>query len=249
MKFWKWLKNLFASKPTPTPQPSPKPPVCTVDLICDDHDRDFQDPKKPEVSTWTPTIYRKEFEDLWDSMIIPALRMGSNGKQSSGTITWTVTQIRKNEARYRKCSEFVFQKLGRRYPWELIGALHMREAGGNFSKNMMNGQALNKVTTWVPKGYGPWSSWEESVVDAFKIKSIPDVWSISNTLYFAEKYNGMGYRTETRRKIVGYSPYIWAFSSHYKGGYFVSDGKFSSSAVALGVGVAVILKELGYKPQ
>jgi lysozyme family protein len=185
--------------------------------------------------------------ELWHSAKYPVLRSGSNGKQQASTITWTINRIRANEDRYKKCSEYVFQKSGRRYPWELIAALHMREAGGDFKKNFLNGQPLNMRTTWVPKGRGPFATWEDSVVDGFGLKRFPDKWDIANTLHYGHVWNGLGYMTETRRKIAGHSPYLFAFTQHYKQGYFVSDGKFSSSAIALGVGVVVILKELGFK--
>jgi lysozyme family protein len=252
MRLFRWLKSLFTPKPTPTPpvvQPSPKPESCLADQLCDDHDRDFKDPTKPEVSVWTPEAYRHEYIENWLTMEYPVFlsQAHTNGRrQNQGTVDWTMRYIETHKARYQKASGLVKEKLGYSFPWELIAALHIREAGGDFKKNMMNGQPLNMRTTWVPKGYGPWSNWEDSVVDAFKIKQAPDRWTIANTLYYAERFNGLGYRTESRRRIVGFSPYIWAYSDKYKGGYFVSDGKFDSRGVALGVGVAVILKLLNF---
>jgi lysozyme family protein len=206
------------------------------------HDEDVRNPDKPEISEWTPLAYRQEYIDLWLTM-----RQNLIGKQVAGTITWTVNYIKAHQARYEKASDLCFEKLGKRIPWQLIGALHMRESSGNFKKQIMNGQPYTQKTTWVPKGYGPWNSWEDACVDAFKIKALPDKWTIANTLYFSERFNGMGYRNNSRAKIVGYSPYIWAYTQHYKGGYYVSDGKFSASATAMGVGVAMILKQLGFK--
>jgi lysozyme family protein len=247
-----FLKRLWriitAPKPSPIPQqPSPKPEPCIADQLCDDHSRDFEDPAKPEVSDWTPASFRQGYIDNWITMEWPVYRKGVNGTQQASTLSWTMTRIRSNAERYKKCSEYVFNKLGRRYPWELLAVLHMREAGGDFKKNMMNGQPLTMKTTWVPKGYGPWATWEDSVVDAFRIKKMPDKWTIANTLHFCQTFNGLGYTTAARAKIVGGSPYLYAFSNIYKIGYFISDGKFSDKHVALGVGVAVMLKELGYK--
>ncbi len=245
MNFFKqiWRAIVEAFKPQPIPQqPSPKPDACLADQLCDDHERDFKDPAKPDVSEWTPVAYRQEYLDNWNSM-----RRSLVGKQVVGTIAWTVSYINKHQERYKRASILCEQRLGAKIPWQLIGALHMRESSGDFKKQIMNGQPYTQKTTWVPKGYGPWKTWEDACVDAFKIKALPDTWSIANTLYFAERFNGMGYRQVSKAKIVGYSPYIWAYTQHYKGGYYVSDGKFSSSAVALGVGVATILKELGFQ--
>jgi len=250
MNFFKkiWRAIVEAFKPQPIPQqPSPKPDACLADQLCDDHERDVKDPAKPEVSEWTPLAYRQEYIDNWNSMRYPVLRKGVNGTQQASTIAWTINTIKRNAERYQKCSELVFQKLGRRYPWQLIAALHIREAGGDFKKNFLNGQPLGMRTTWVPKGRGPYATWEDSVVDGLSIKGFPDKWSVANTLHFSQLYNGMGYTMRNRQAIVGGSPYLYAFSSVYKIGYFISDGKFSDKHAALGVGVAVILKELNFK--
>jgi lysozyme family protein len=161
--------------------------------------------------------------------------------QERSALTWTINYILKHKQTYIEASEET------KVPWQVIGAIHMREASGDFSKQILNGQPWNRKTTWVPKGYGPWSSWIESTKTAFEIKDLPSKWTIDNTLYFAERFNGMGYRLASRERVVGFSPYVWAFTQHYKGGYYVSDGKFSASAVAKGVGFAVILKELGFQ--
>lgn len=256
MRFLRWIKSLFAPKPAPRPIPSPmpdqhspKPEPCIADQLCDDHDRDFKDPTKPEISVWTPEAYRQEYIENWLTMDYPVYlpQAHTNGRrQSKGTLDWTMKYIETHKQRYINASMLVMQELKYYFPWELIAALHIREAGGRFTHNMMNGQPINMRTTWVPRGHGPWATWEASVVDAFRIKQAPDKWTIANTLYYAERFNGLGYRTEARRRIVGFSPYLWAFSDKYKGGYFVSDGKFDSKGVALGVGVAVILKELKF---
>jgi lysozyme family protein len=236
MKFLRWLRSVFQPKPTPAQRPSPKPDYCGIDQNCDTGDR-----TAPVDEGWTPEGLRVEYDYLWKTQ-----RINLIGRQAISTVSWTTNTLQKNKARYKKASDLIEQRLGNRVPWQLIAALHMRESSGDFKKNLMNGQPLGMVTTWVPRGYGPWDSWEESAVDAFRIKSMPKTWTIANTLYFTERYNGMGYRTSSRAAIVGYSPYLWAYTQHYKGGYFVSDGKFSSSAVAMGVGVVVILKELGF---
>ena len=60
-------------------------------------------------------------------------------------------------------------------------------------------------------------------------------------LYTIERYNGTGYLRYHKNVPT---PYLWSGSQHYVKGKYVSDGKWSSSAVSKQVGAAVILKEL-----
>lgn len=244
-RFINFIKNIFKNRPQKPSEPLPsvdnnKIPSCTIDDLCDE-----RVPPKKE-SEWTPENYRQEYIDLWISARKKII-CGSNGCQTPGGLVWTMNRIKAMKHRYVNASDFIKKELGDNIPWEVIAALHMRESGSDFSKQIMNGQPWSRITTWVPRGHGPWESWEKSCVDAFKIKDRPKKWTIANTLYFCERFNGMGYRMSGREKIVGHSPYLWAFTQHYRGGYFISDGRFSSSAVAKGVGVAMILKELDFK--
>jgi hypothetical protein len=56
-------------------------------------------------------------------------------------------------------------------------------------------------------------------------------------LFRFEGYNGFGYR---RAGVNMASPYLWSFSKHYSRGKFVSDGKFSFTAVSKQCGAAVL---------
>lgn len=67
--------------------------------------------------------------------------------------------------RYEAVSKALKAK-GYEVPWEVIAVIHQRESSGNFNTYLGNGQALNKKTTIVPKGRGPFSSWEEGAIDA-----------------------------------------------------------------------------------
>lgn len=228
--FWYWFKSLFTGDSEPQPAPIPKP---TPD------DTIGREPE-PVESDFTPEKYRYN-QRLWNTMQIKLI-----GKQKRSNITWTINRLKRNQDRYEKACELVYRKTEKLVPWQALAAMHMREASGNFSKQVLNGQSWKKRTTWVPKGYGPWDSWEESCVTAFKIKNTPNIWNMEDTLHFLERFNGLGYAMY-RSHIVGYSPYVWAYTDHYKGGYYVADGKFDRYAVAMGVGCAVILKELGFK--
>lgn len=124
--------------------------------------------------------------------------------------------------------------------WRIIAVIHNLEASGDFTKQILNGERYTKRTRLVPKGWGPWDSWESSCVDAFKRHKLADN-QIPTVLKFLERFNGMGYV----RKGIN-SPYLWSYTNHYKKGKYVSDGKYSSSAVSKQVGGAAILKRLGF---
>jgi lysozyme family protein len=133
-------------------------------------------------------------------------------------------------------------------PWYFVAAIHNMEASGNFEGVLHNGQKIigkGKKTTIVPKGRGPFKTWEEAAIDALRLKRIDKVkdWSIGNMLKIAEAYNGLGYLKYHKREN---SPYLWAQTSINDGnGKYASDGKWSEAMNANGqVGFAAIVKEL-----
>lgn len=137
-------------------------------------------------------------------------------------------------------------------PWWFIAGLHMRESGYDFKGCLQNGDPWNKVTVHVPRGLGPWSSWEAAAVDALKghggiINQMPAFWTTPRALYEAHKFNGFGYITGGGQHTIPSrtSPYLWSMTTEYKSGKYVADGKFSSTAVDQQVGVAALWKQLG----
>ena len=130
-----------------------------------------------------------------------------------------------NKERYKR----VAQGLG--CPLVMVPLIHSRENGpdvGVFKSYLGNGQPLNKVTTIVPKGRGPFSSWEAGAIDALKLSSIDKVteWSLERMLFELERFNGFGYRGRIN------TPYLWSHTNHYKSGLYVRDGVYSSSTVS-----------------
>lgn len=235
-----FFKNIFGGGSSNQP-PEPQTPAPTPNP-------DDRPDGTDETNHWVPEHLRREYRKLYYSMEL-TLRVGSNGVQKASTLTWTTNRIEQFKQKYVSGSQLLYKELGITVPWKLIGALHMREASGDFSKNMLNGQPLDQVTTWVPSGYGPYDTWEESLVDSFRLKDeqigpLPKVWDIATMLYFSERYNGWGYRYDDKKDIVGYSPYVFAYSQHYITGYYYSDGKFKDHLIAKGVGVAMIIKNL-----
>ena len=125
-------------------------------------------------------------------------------------------------------------------PWQLIGALHYRESNCNMNRQLLNGQLYYKRTSIEPKHKGPWKSWMDSTIFAFKYEPLKST-RLGDVLKYAERYNGMGYV----RKGIN-SPYVWSYTTHYTKGKYVADGRYSPYAVSKQVGVAPLLKELGY---
>lgn len=142
-----------------------------------------------------------------------------------------------NRFRYERVEE----KTG--VPWDVIGVIHHRESNGSFAGVLHNGQRIigtGKKTTLVPKGRGPFSSWEEAAIDALTnvhpyAARVKD-WSIENTLDLLERYNGLGYRRKGRP-----SPYLWAGTDQYVKGKYVADGKYDANHVDKQLGTAPVL--------
>lgn len=129
-------------------------------------------------------------------------------------------------------------------PWYFIGALHMREASNNFDGVLHNGERIigtGRLTTLVPANRGPFNSWEESAIDALKLKGMHRVqaWSAARMLYDAEVFNGLGYVGKGIN-----SPYVWAGTNHEQRGKYVADHVFSYTAEDTQLGVAAVLIRL-----
>lgn len=156
-----------------------------------------------------------------------------------------------NRKRYEEVAKLLFTTKKLTIPWEFIAVTHYREAGFDKSGNprwdtyLGNGQALSRKTTIVPKGRGPFKTWEDGAVDAlvyappYAAKNTD--WSIGGTLSMIEQYNGLGYSNKGLP-----SPYLWAGTDQYEKGKYVSDGKYDPNAVDKQLGCAGILKFMGY---
>lgn len=135
-------------------------------------------------------------------------------------------------------------------PWWFIAGIHMLESNFNFDTHLHNGDSLVRRTARVPTGRpvadpsagaGQRYSWEESAIDALKMKGFNNQgdWSLARALYRWEAYNGFGYRS----KGVP-TPYLWSFSTVYGAGKFIADHQFSATAISRQCGAAVLLKFL-----
>jgi lysozyme family protein len=118
-----------------------------------------------------------------------------------------------------------------------------RESGADPRRSLAQGDRWDRVSVHVPKGRGPFKSWEDAAADALAIDGLDQVgrgnWTIERALYEQEKYNGFGYR---RYRVP--SAYIWSGTNIYRGGKFVSDGKFVRSAWDTQLGVAPLMARI-----
>lgn len=125
-------------------------------------------------------------------------------------------------------------------PWYVIAVIHEREASQSWSANIAQGDPWNRISVHVPKGRGPFPSWEKAAYDAL-VKCAPYAglwkdWSQGGTLALLEQYNGLGYFNKGLP-----SPYIWAGTDQYAKGKYVADGVFDPNYVDQQLGCAGLL--------
>jgi len=185
----------------------------------------------PKTSSFD--LLQKEYARLWQTMEVrPSWASG---------IDRGARAILANKARYVSVQE----KTG--VPWPMIGVIHSLEGGLSFATHLHNGDTLKRRTYHVPAGRpkkgSPPFGWEESACDALLMKGLDkiDDWSPERICYELERYNGFGYRQHHPSTL---SPYLWSASNHYSRGKYVSDGKWSSSAVSGQIGAIPLLFRL-----
>lgn len=168
-----------------------------------------------------------------------------------GWIEGAADVIKKNQARYERVS----QATG--VPWELIGAIHYRESDFDFGAALHNGDKIigtGRKTYRVPAGRWPFNTWEESAIDALRMKGGLGFTSMNGSddqlrrvAAYAERYNGYGYRNRG-----GVSPYVWGGTPLYKWGRFVADHVYDPNSYDKRPGVMPIilsvLKKWGVQP-
>lgn len=129
-------------------------------------------------------------------------------------------------------------------PWWFIAVVHEREASQRWDRQLGQGDPLNKKSTHVPKGRGPFNTWEEGAVDAL-VNCAPYAaknkdWSPGGALAMLERYNGLGYANKGLP-----SPYVWAGTDQYIKGKYTADGVYDPNAVDTQLGCAGLLKFMG----
>ena len=125
-------------------------------------------------------------------------------------------------------------------PWYVIAVIHEREASQSWTANLAQGDPWDKVSVHVPRGRGPFSSWETAAVDALTncgpFAARWKDWTVGGLLTLLEEYNGLGYAS---RGIP--SPYVWASTDQYHSGKYIADGHFDPNAVDHQLGCAALL--------
>lgn len=127
-------------------------------------------------------------------------------------------------------------------PWFVIGIIKEREAGADpaFKRSIAQGDPWNAPSRNVPKGRGPFTSWEAAAHDAL-VDCAPYAarwrdWSIGGALTILMKYNGLGYFL---RGVP--SPYLWSKTNQYIKGKYVRDGVYDPDFVDQQIGCAALL--------
>jgi lysozyme family protein len=176
--------------------------------------------------------YRAAYNVNWANLRIRPER--------AAEVTREVNKLLAGKTRYLACEK----RTG--VPWWFIGLTHYRESHYNFNTYLGNGQPLNRVTTIVPKGRGPFATFEDGAEDAMKQMGFIGLkdWGIARTCYRLEAYNGFGYHS----KGVN-SPYLYGGSNIYgppeeRGGKYVADHVFNSNVVDKQLGTLTLLKKL-----
>ena len=190
---WRKIKMFFISLFKALDElPKPKKPLPgSEDLLC--YPPEEIDSKKRTM---------KYYQSLWDHMKIR--------ESKKGYIAVALQRILNYEQMYREAEKLTG------VDWRITGILHYMESGCDIRKQILNGEYITRKTKKVPKGYGPWDSFSESCVDAYKRHPFVKGMTIAEILYRMERFNGLGY---IKRGIN--SPYLWSYSNHYTKGKYV----------------------------
>jgi lysozyme family protein len=138
-------------------------------------------------------------------------------------------------------------------PVVVIAAIHNRESNARFDCYLGNGQPLDRITTIVPKGRGPWTgadAFEQGAIDGLGMTGLASVadepggWSVERALYQEELWNGFGPRGHGIN-----TGYLWAGTNHYgppgaAPGKYVSDGKWDPRYIDRQLGTAPLMKAM-----
>ena len=113
-------------------------------------------------------------------------------------------------------------------PLLFIAPSFEREASSDFSRSPAQGDRWNMPSKNVPKNRGPFSSWPAAALDAYHLNGLDKVgstnWTWTLICYYAELFNGFGYRDYHRMR----SPYLWGGTNLQQLGKYTSDGKFDA---------------------
>lgn len=125
-------------------------------------------------------------------------------------------------------------------PWPVVAVIHQRESSQSWLGSLAQGDPWNAVSIHVPRGRGPFPSWEAAAEDALVVCPPHAAhwhdWSIGGALTLLEQYNGLGYAAMGRP-----SPYVWSATDQYRSGKYTADGHYDPNAVDHQTGCAALL--------
>jgi lysozyme family protein len=153
----------------------------------------------------------------------------------------TVAQIQRGKTKYLQVEAITG------VPWFVVGSIHQMECSGSFRLGLYCGDPLTARTIHVPKGRPTWGKppfdWVETAVDSCKLDKLDTKrWTlVGQALQNIEAYNGLG--------VQRYHPdmptaYLWSYTNIYKGGKYIGDGVWSSTAISSQCGAVPFLKLL-----
>lgn len=166
-----------------------------------------------------------EYKKQFDTMVITPYRVEEFRRYANFAVT--------NKGRYESVEAITGVR------WYHIAVIHRRESSADFGTYLGNGQSLRHVTTVVPKGRGPFNSFEAGCIDALKIDGLTSVsdWRLEKILYYCEVFNGGGYS-----RIGLPSPYVWGGTNVQRPGKFIADHQFNPHEWDTQPGCAPILQ-------
>lgn len=133
-------------------------------------------------------------------------------------------------------------------PIVFIGPADQRESNANAHLALGQGDPWDQVSTHVPRGFGPWSSWKAAALFYLHREHLDDTtqdWSFPYLCWKFECWNGFGYRAHGI-----HSPYLWAGTNHYTRGKYVADGVFDPHAEDRQLGtIPVALRMMQIMPE
>jgi lysozyme family protein len=191
---------------------------------------------------------------------LPARNVAGRGRWAKAKLTRNFAATAKSLVAAKPRYQTVEARTG--VPWWVIAVIHERESDQNWHDSLAQGDPWNQVSRDVPKGRGPFKSWEEAAIDAL-VNCDPHLarksWrTAGEILTNLEAYNGLGYYDGPVTKRDGVivarygsqpSPYIWAGTDQYKSGKYVADGVYSPSVSDIQPGCAgIILSMMALDP-
>lgn len=186
--------------------------------------------------SFTPEL-RREYLNFWQTMkVLP---------ERDAAVERTAQKLLLSLDRYKQLEHRL------NIPAAFIMCVHEREGGGRFDTYLGNGQSIRRVTTIVPKGRGPFETFEDGAYDALivvqKMGNIPlSEWDEAGLAWFLEKMNGFGYRLFKHIP----SPYLWGATNHQRRGKYIRDGVYDANVMDIQLGgMAIYAKIIEIRPE